>query len=328
MKKIIALTLIISLLSGVSFSLASASDSTPTKTYDVLDMSFEIPIDTEVSQAVDGELTHHYLYPVSATNPGRLNGGVVYASEGELERGVWNSFTAFTLDDAEGFYSSFFSAFKENEGHTLLNAVTHSLGINKYLHHRVFTEVVNRSVYLNDAYCFLIDGKYYYLQFMSSSQLGQVIPSRIKPLILRSLSIDYFFLQTFSLPLSMLRMLREETVELIEPQEYRTFEYRKIARNPYDYKGELVVYTGKVIQVMEDGLNVTLRMKLDDEDPSISDVIYVDYVRSNERESRTLEGDHVTIYGALDGLETYSTVLRSQANIPRMIAYYIDLLED
>lgn len=104
--------------------------------------------------------------------------------------------------------------------------------------------------------------------------------------------------------------------------------YKQIARKPYDYEGKYARFTGKVIQVVESGLDTILRVKLNEEYQSTDDVLYVEYRRSDMRDSRILDDDKIALYGVLDGLETYSTVLNSQASIPRMIAYTIELLDD
>ncbi len=104
--------------------------------------------------------------------------------------------------------------------------------------------------------------------------------------------------------------------------------YKQVARNPYDYVGKKAVFIGSVIQVIEKGLDTTLRVKLNKEYQRTDDIIYVEYRRSNIRDSRILDDDYIAIYGVLDGLETYETVLRAQASNPRIVAKYITLLDD
>lgn len=101
--------------------------------------------------------------------------------------------------------------------------------------------------------------------------------------------------------------------------------FKQIARMPYDYLGKHAFFTGKVVQVIENGLNTILRIKLNDEYQRTDDILYVTYRRSDLRDSRILDDDRVTVYGVLDGLETYNTVLNAQASIPRLIAKYIHL---
>lgn len=323
MKKLI--TVLLSLGLFLVPLLSIASDMMPTKTYHVDGLSFEIPVDTEEEHGVNDDNTYHFLYPLNRRAPERFMGGMVYIMSIETNR---SAASLYTFEDAEDYYTGFFSAFEEREGYHDLSAATYVLGVEKYLHHRVFTELINGSIYHRDLYCFIIDNKVYCIEFTSVPEKGRIIPPRIKPLILKTLNISDFYYQNTNLSLSMLSKLRAESNDPINSEDYKPFEYKKIARNPYDYIGEPVSFTGEVIQVMEHDLDVVLRVKLDNEDASKNEVIYVDYVRSSEKESRILEYDHVRILGVLDGLETYSTVISAQASIPRMIAYTIELLDD
>ena len=53
--------------------------------------------------------------------------------------------------------------------------------------------------------------------------------------------------------------------------------------------------------------------------------IYVEYTRKTENESRILEDDIIYLYGTLNGVTTYTTVLGSDVTIPYMLAEYIDI---
>lgn len=110
-------------------------------------------------------------------------------------------------------------------------------------------------------------------------------------------------------------------------QEYT---YKEIARNPNDYKGKHAKFKGEVIQVVEDGDSVTLRVNITAEEASweesgytYSDTIYVEYTRKSENESRILDDDIITLYGTLNGLMDYSSVLGSQVSCPYLLAEYI-----
>lgn len=305
--------------------LSSASVPMPTKTYSIGGLSFEIPVDTEETESIVDGITHHYLYPLNKIAPSRYKGGMIYVANSEIDL---NSVSILSQEDVEDFYSGFFSVFESRENYQEVSAFTHYIGMDKYLHHRVFTELVKGSTYLNDTYYFIIDRNGYFIQFVSSPEKELVIPPRIKPLLLKTLNISDLYFQNTNLSLSMLSNLRAESNDHLAPEVYKTYEYKKIARNPYDYIGEPASFTGEVVQIMEHDLDVVLRVKLDNEDTSKNEVIYVDYVRSSEKESRILEYDHVRILGVLDGLETYSTVMSAQASVPRMIAYTIELLDD
>ena len=112
-------------------------------------------------------------------------------------------------------------------------------------------------------------------------------------------------------------------------QEYT---YKEIARNPNDYKGKHAKFTGEVIQVVEDGDSVALRVNITAEEASweesgytYSDTIYVEYTRKSENESRILEDDIITLYGTLNGLMDYSSVLGRQVSCPYLLAEYIEI---
>ena len=107
--------------------------------------------------------------------------------------------------------------------------------------------------------------------------------------------------------------------------------YEEIARNPNKYKDSFAKFNGKVIQVVENKDKIVLRVNVTNtineyiEDGLWSDTIYVEYKRLDENESRILENDIITLYGTLNGIKTYETVLGTQESIPYLIAKYIDI---
>ena len=104
-----------------------------------------------------------------------------------------------------------------------------------------------------------------------------------------------------------------------------TYDYRTVARDPHVYEGELARFTGKVVQVMESGRSVILRVNVTKDNSSYRDTVYVTYTRKSDQESRVLEDDIVTMYGTLAGLKSYETILGSTATIPALVAEYIDV---
>ena len=126
----------------------------------------------------------------------------------------------------------------------------------------------------------------------------------------------------------------DEKVEYIALAD--TFEYKDLERNPDEYKGEIAKFTGQVIQVSEGfGKNVSYRVNIN-KNPEYSedsfledewiDTIYVSYKRA-EGESRVLEDDIITIYGELNGMETYTSVMAGRISIPSIKAKYIEIEE-
>lgn len=108
----------------------------------------------------------------------------------------------------------------------------------------------------------------------------------------------------------------------------KSYDYKSIARDPGKYKGKYAKLTGQVSQVLESGSTVVLRVNVTKGEYDIwTDTVYVEYLRLNADESRILEDDIVTIYGQLDGIETYTAVLGNEISIPRINAKYIALAD-
>lgn len=99
--------------------------------------------------------------------------------------------------------------------------------------------------------------------------------------------------------------------------------YEDLARQPEEHKGKKVTFTGKVVQVMESGKNVTLRVNVTKGEYDIwTDNVYVDY-KYSEGESRILENDIITLYGEFKGIKSYTAVLGNKVSIPHVAAKYI-----
>lgn len=112
----------------------------------------------------------------------------------------------------------------------------------------------------------------------------------------------------------------------------QTYSYEEISRNPNNYKDKKAKFEGEVIQVIENGDKVTLRVDITKEANEFaeggyiwSNTIYVDYTRKAEDESRVLEGDVITMYGKLNGIKNYMSILGSEVNLPYLKAEYIDI---
>lgn len=104
------------------------------------------------------------------------------------------------------------------------------------------------------------------------------------------------------------------------------YKYKTIARNPNDYKGMPAKFTGQVTQIEESWGSDVIRLNVTKDEYGIwSDTIYIDYTPKSENESRILENDIITVYGELDGIKTYTTVLGSDVSIPYLKAQYVDI---
>lgn len=106
----------------------------------------------------------------------------------------------------------------------------------------------------------------------------------------------------------------------------QTFSYEQVARDPDSYFLQHCVFTGKVVQVMEDDGDFALRVNVTKTSYSYTDTIYVYYMKSaNEGKTRILEDDIITIYGYNFGLMSYESVLGAEITIPSVVAEYIDI---
>lgn len=117
--------------------------------------------------------------------------------------------------------------------------------------------------------------------------------------------------------------LTDQEKETIYKSACSVYKYTDIARDPDKYKGTYAKYTGKIIQVLENGNYCELRVNITKGKYSYSDTIYVTYTRK-DGESRLLEDDIVTIYGNNAGLITYETIFGGSITIPQVYASYIE----
>ena len=110
-----------------------------------------------------------------------------------------------------------------------------------------------------------------------------------------------------------------------------SYTYDELARNPNNYVGKLVKLKGEVIQVMEEDLQVTLRVNITyvpfeySDDGYYEDTVLISYQKSDKNESRILENDIVNIYGVSNGNTSYTSVLGSEVNLPIIDAFIVEL---
>ena len=96
--------------------------------------------------------------------------------------------------------------------------------------------------------------------------------------------------------------------------------FDQIARNPDDYEGEKVKFTGKVIQVMEGDGETQIRIAVND---NYDTVVYGAFDSSIVK-SRILEDDMVTVRGLSTGLLTYESSMGGNITIPSILIFEID----
>ena len=99
--------------------------------------------------------------------------------------------------------------------------------------------------------------------------------------------------------------------------------YKKLARKPDKYTGKNIRIYGKVVQVMEDGNDVELRVATKDDGYGYyDDVVYVLYTYSKS-DSKILEDDMVKVYGVSTGTISYQSTMSGTITIPSMVAQQI-----
>lgn len=108
----------------------------------------------------------------------------------------------------------------------------------------------------------------------------------------------------------------------------KPYTYKQIARNPNQYMGKQAKVTGEVQQIEQanDGSEVILIAITKDPDADAwTNAIYATYTPKNDNESRILENDIITLYGTLDGIEDYTTVMGDTKSVPKLTAEYRDI---
>ncbi len=101
-----------------------------------------------------------------------------------------------------------------------------------------------------------------------------------------------------------------------------SYSYEDIARNPEKVREEDAKLSGKVVQVIQNGNDVVLRVNVNGK---YNQTIYVVYSQKVPDEDNILEDDWVSIYGTLAGTKTYTTVLGESMTIPQIYAEYIEI---
>lgn len=90
--------------------------------------------------------------------------------------------------------------------------------------------------------------------------------------------------------------------------------YDSLARNPDDYKGKKIKFSGKVIQVIEGGDTTQIRLAVNN---NYNKVILCN-IPKGTTSSRILENDKITVYGVSLGIITYESTLGASITIPAM----------
>ena len=104
-------------------------------------------------------------------------------------------------------------------------------------------------------------------------------------------------------------------------KEYMSLDYKEISRNPTQHEGDLVKFSGKIVQVMEDDGIAAFRIATKG---NYDNVVYCLYFLP-ENYSRILEDDRVNIWAVCTGVYSYKTVLGSELTIPSFLIERIEL---
>lgn len=120
---------------------------------------------------------------------------------------------------------------------------------------------------------------------------------------------------------SKLKTAKSGLKEPFNPSKYERVSYTDVARNPDSFTGKQLVFSGKVLQVIEGSTETNLRVATSG---NYDDVIFVGYDPSI-MSSRVLEDDRITVYGTCTGLYTYKSTGAGSISIPGMYATHITI---
>lgn len=107
-----------------------------------------------------------------------------------------------------------------------------------------------------------------------------------------------------------------------------TYSYKDVLRNPADYKGKQAYWFGKIVQVVDKSAHSsTFRIDVTCEKYAYSsgyycdDTIYVIYYGDQS----FIEDDMVKMWGTMEGIQTYTTVLGASVTVPKFKAQHMEL---
>lgn len=103
------------------------------------------------------------------------------------------------------------------------------------------------------------------------------------------------------------------------------YDYTELARDPDTYVGKNVKFVGEVIQVSEGSGSTIMRVNVTKGKYGWDDTMYVTYTPKSG-EPRILEDDIIAIYGEMQPIKTYTTVMGADVSIPAIDAKYIDIV--
>jgi len=113
------------------------------------------------------------------------------------------------------------------------------------------------------------------------------------------------------------------TVNQVKTSAMNTLSYSALARNTESYVRAIVHYKGKVIQVIESGSRIVLRVNVTQSEYGWDDTVWVNYSGP-----RVLEDDIIEVWGRVEGRRTYETVLGANVTIPELTALILEIANE
>lgn len=114
---------------------------------------------------------------------------------------------------------------------------------------------------------------------------------------------------------------REEEAERQDPNSYESVDYITLARNPENYVGKKLKFSGEILQVIEGDSNTEYRLAVNND---YDNVVYMS-ISNDDLPQRILEEDLVTVYGESTGKITYESTLGGNITIPSMVIYMFNI---
>lgn len=98
----------------------------------------------------------------------------------------------------------------------------------------------------------------------------------------------------------------------------KSIAYKNLLRHPEKYMDKLVKVSGKIIQIADEDDTKTEFLLTDND----GNTYYINY-NNPKSDSRLLEDDKISVYGASYDTYTYKNVLGYKKTVPELNAYYI-----
>lgn len=107
------------------------------------------------------------------------------------------------------------------------------------------------------------------------------------------------------------------------PQQLRsqaqTVSYAQLVKDPDSFQGTITKFTGQILQIEQSGDTGVLRLSVTNLGYGVwspNDVVYVEYNQATGH----VQGDVVTVYGMLNGTQTYTSEANYQITLPDLVA--------